>query len=153
MAGYSGTPLLKKLGIKDGFRMLVLNAPRDYFELLGPLPTGVQVVSTPKGPLEFIHFFTQNRKEYEKRLEELKGAIAPSGIIWVSWPKTASQVPTDVTEKVVRDYALKTGLVDIKVCAVDDTWSGLKFVIPVKKRKKGKTAQGAKSEKNSPETA
>lgn len=129
-----GTPLLKNLGLKADFRMLILNAPRDYFELLGPLPAGVQVVSIPKGPLEFIHFFTQNRREYEKRLEELKGILAPSGMIWVSWPQAASEVPTDMTEDVVRDHALKIGLVDVKVCAVDNIWSGLKLIIPVKKR-------------------
>lgn len=136
MAGYSGTPLLKKLGIKDGYRMAVLNAPKGYFKLLGKLPMGVQILSSSKGPLDFIHFFIKDRKEYEKRLGDLKQAIAPNGMIWVSWPKAASKVPTDGTEKVVRDYALKTGLVDIKVCAVDETWSGLKLVIPIKNRKK-----------------
>ncbi|HJT23002.1 MAG TPA: DUF3052 domain-containing protein [bacterium] len=135
MAGYSGTPLLKKLGIKDGFRLAVLNAPPDYFKLLGPLPPGVQPLSSPKGPLDFIHFFTKDRRDYEKRLKDLKKSIVLTGMIWVSWPKRTSKIPTDVTEKVVRDYALKTGLVDIKVCAIDETWSGLKFVIPVKSRK------------------
>jgi hypothetical protein len=136
LAGYSQTPLLKKLGIKGEFRMAVLNAPQDYFKWLGQLPPGVQVVSFPKGEMDFIHFFTKNRKEYEKRLVDFKKAVAQDGMIWVSWPKAASKVPTDVTEKVVREYALKISLVDIKVCAVDETWSGLKLVIPVKDRKK-----------------
>ncbi len=134
MAGYSGTPLLKKLGIKDGYRMSVLNAPSNYFKLLGKLPQGVQILSSPKNPMDFIHFFAQDRKDYGKRLKELKKALGSDGMIGVSWPKAASKVPTNVTEKVVRDRALKTGLVDIKVCAVDDTWSGLKLVIPVKNR-------------------
>jgi hypothetical protein len=136
MAGYSGTPLLKKLGIKEGFRIAVLNPPKDYFKLLGRLPLGVKVVPAPKGPMDFIHYFAQNRTEYEKKLPGLKKTMTQDGMIWVSWPKAASKVPTDVTEKVVRDFALKTGLVDIKVCAVDETWSGLKLVIPVKDRKK-----------------
>ncbi len=136
LAGYSVTPLLKKLGIKEAFKVHVVNAPGNYFELLGKLPPGVQVVRPAKGPMDFIHFFTQDRKEYEKRLPGLKKVLAQDGMIWVSWPKAASKVPTDVTETVVRNYGLHTGLVDIKVCAVDDTWSGLKFVIPVKDRKR-----------------
>lgn len=136
MAGYSGTPLLQKLGIKDGFRIFVENAPPDYFKILGPLPPMVQKAASPKAPLDFIHFFTQDRAEYEKRLKELKKTMADDGMIWVSWPKAASKVPTDVTENVVRGYGIKIGLVDIKVCAVDETWSGLKFVIPVKERGK-----------------
>jgi hypothetical protein len=134
-AGYSGTPLLKKLGIKSGFKMMWLNAPSHYPQLLGKLPEGAQVFSRPQTPLDFIHFFPRNRKEYEQRLPEMKKSLAPDGMIWVSWPKAASKVPTDVTEKLVRGYALKIGLVDIKVCAVDETWSGLKMVIPVKDRK------------------
>lgn len=135
MAGYSETPLVKKLGLKEGFRVAVVNAPKDYFQLLGQLPPGIQIVSIPKGTLDFIHFFTQDRKDYEKRLKSLKKTMAQDGMIWVSWPKAASKVPTDVTENVVRNHASKIGLVDIKVCAVDDIWSGLKLVIPVKDRK------------------
>lgn len=135
MAGYSGTPLVKKLGIKEGFRMAVINPPADYYKLLGKLPEDVQVSPTPRAPLDFVHFFTKDRKEYEKRLVILKKTIASNGMVWVSWPKAAAKADTDVTENVVRNYALKIGLVDIKVCAVDDTWSGLKLVIPVKDRK------------------
>jgi hypothetical protein len=134
-AGYSGTPLLKKLGIKPGFKMMWVNAPGHYPQLLGKLPEAVQVVSRPETLVNFIHFFPRDRKEYEKRLPELKKSLASDGMIWVSWPKAVSEIPTDVTEKLVRGYALKIGLVDIKVCAVDETWSGLKMVIPVKDRK------------------
>jgi len=134
MAGYSGTPLIKKLGIKEGFRMAVFNPPEGYLKLLGKLPLGVEMTPSLKHPLDFIHYFAPNRADYEKSLPSLKKALALNGMIWVSWPKAASKVPTDVTEKVVRDFALKTGLVDIKVCAVDETWSGLKLVIPVKDR-------------------
>src|SRR5215472_14293950 len=136
MAGYSGTPLLQKLGIKEGFRMTVLNPPKDYERLLGKLPSAVQKVKPAQKPLNFIHFFTKDRTEFEKQLGILKKVLAPDGMIWVSWPKAASKVATDVTENIIRDYALKIGLVDIKVCAVDETWSGLKLVIPVKDRKK-----------------
>src|ERR1041385_1751404 len=135
MAGYSKRALRDKLGVKDGFKIAVLNPPRNYFKLLGPLAPGVKVLPQPKAPLDFIHFFTQNRKEYEKRLGRLKKTLVPNGMIWVSWPKAAAKIATDMNEKVVRDFALKSGLVDIKVCAVDDIWSGLKLVIPVKDRK------------------
>jgi hypothetical protein len=126
---------LKKLGIKPGFKMIWVQAPDHYAELLGKLPEGAQALSNLQAPLDFIHLFAQDRKDYERRLPQLKKALAPNGMIWVSWPKAASKVRTDVTEKVVRDYALKCGLVDIKVCAVDETWSGVKMVIPVKDRK------------------
>lgn len=135
MAGYSGTPLIKKLGLKSGFQLIAINAPKNYFELLGKLPTGIKVVSILRSPLDFIHFFAQDRMKYERQLPKLKKALAQSGMIWVSWPKVSSKIPTDVTEKVVRDTALKNGLVDVKICAVDEIWSGLKLVIPLKDRK------------------
>ncbi len=135
MAGYSGTPLIQKLGLKRGFQLLVIHAPKDYFKWLGKLPEDTKVVSGFQKQLDFIHFFAQNRSEYEKQLPKLKKALAQDGMIWVSWSKIASKVPTDVTEKVVRDTALRNGLVDVKVCAVDRTWSGLKFVIALKDRK------------------
>jgi hypothetical protein len=136
MAVYSKTPLLQKLGLKPGFKVCFINAPKGYAKSLGPLPPDAQVLATPKAPLDFIHGFFDSRDEYEKRLPGLKKVLAPAGMIWVSWPKAASEVPTDLTESGVRDFGLKTGLVDIKVCAVDEIWSGLKFVIPVKDRKK-----------------
>jgi hypothetical protein len=135
MAGYSGTPLLKKLGIKRGFRMAVVNPPANYFQLLGPLPEPVEVLKKSAPGMDFIHLFVKEHGEYEKALPGLQKNLAPNGMIWVSWPKAASKVPTNLNDRVVRDFALKRGLVDIKVCAVDETWSGLKFVIPVKDRK------------------
>ncbi|WP_419698393.1 DUF3052 family protein [Mucilaginibacter sp. NFX135] len=135
MAGYSGTPLAKKLGIKSGFRIKLINAPNHYMDLFTDLPPELYFDDTADIPKDFIHFFTQNKDELLIRLPLLKGQIKQDGMIWVSWPKKASKVITDVTEDLVRDTALKNGLVDIKVCAVDETWSGLKLVIPVKDRK------------------
>src|ERR1700722_15289596 len=136
MAGYSKTPLIQKLGIKPGFKVCFLNAPSDYAKSLGPLPPDVQTVAIPKAPMDFIQGFFKDKKSYEKSLLELKKTLAPSGMIWVCWFKIASKVPTDLTEMDVRQFGLRRGLVDIKVCAVDDIWSGLKFVIPVKNRRK-----------------
>ena|SRR5579859_3489930 len=134
MAGYSKRALVDKLGLKPGFRMTLVNPPTDYFKMLAPLPPGIQILNKATQDMDFIHFFTSSRGEYEKKLPGLKKSLKPNGMIWASWPKAASNVATDVTEKVVRDFALKNGLVDIKVCAVDETWSGLKLVIPVKNR-------------------
>jgi hypothetical protein len=133
MAGYSPKPLLQKLGIKSGIKILVINAPEQYWKDLGPLPTGVE---KSEKLADFIHFFSKDKTEYQKRLPEFKKRLKPTGMLWVSWPKKASKVATNLDEKEVRDFALKNGLVDIKVCAVDETWSGLKLVIPVKDRKK-----------------
>lgn len=135
MTGYSGTPLAKKLGIKPGFRIKLINAPHHYMELFTDLPPNLYFDDTPVSQKDFIHFFTLNKDELLIRLPLLKGQIKSEGMIWISWPKKASKVITDVTEDLVRDTALKSGLVDIKVCAVDETWSGLKLVIPVKDRK------------------
>ena len=133
-AGYSGTPLAKKLGIKDGFKIQVINAPEYYFELFADMPGNVTVLTDKKTKKNFIHYFTKQAKELHKDIASLKAGIEQDGMIWVSWPKKASKVETDITEDVVRDIALKNGLVDIKVCAVDEVWSGLKLVIPVKER-------------------
>ena len=135
MAGYSKTPLIQKLGIKPGFRVCFLNAPPDYAKSLH-LPLGVEPLAHPKLPMDFIQGFFKDKKTYEKSLPGLKKVLAPNGMIWVCWPKAASKVPTDLTESGVRNFGLKSGLVDIKVCAVDEIWSGLKFVIPVKDRGK-----------------
>ena len=135
MTGYSGTPLAKKLGIKPGFSIKLINTPGHYMELFTDLPSELYFDNTSAPQKDFIHFFTLNKDELLIRLPLLKGQIKPDGIIWVSWPKKASKVITDVTENLVRDTALKSGLVDIKICAVDETWSGLKLVIPVKDRK------------------
>lgn len=139
MAGYSKRSLADKLGIKKGFKTAVLNPPKNYFELLSPLPKTVHFLRKPSRGMNLIHFFTGSRSEYEKKLVRLKKTLLQDGALWVSWPKAASKVPTDMTENVVRGFALKNGLVDIKVCAVNDVWSGLKLVIPVKDRKKAGT--------------
>ena len=136
MAGYSGTPLLKKLGIKPGHVVLALNEPGDYWKWLSPLPEGV--VAKEKlgtGVHDFIHLFVKEKKAYEKEVLRCRKSLKQDGMIWVSWPKKSSGVVTDITEDVIRNFALKNSLVDIKVCAVDDVWSGLKLVIPVKDRK------------------
>jgi hypothetical protein len=133
-AGYSGTPLAKKLGIREGFVIRLINAPAYYFDLFTDLPQQISIQTGNKTEKDFIHFFTKDENEYTRLLPALKNEIKPHGMIWVSWPKKTSKVVTDVTEDLVRNYALKTGLVDIKVCAVDETWSGLKLVIPVKDR-------------------
>ena len=128
--GYSGTPLPNKLGIKDGGNSAILNAPPGYAKTLG-----VKAASELKSDLDFIQFFTKSRAELEKQLPRLRKSIKPDGMIWISWPKKSSKVPTDITEDIIRDTALALKLVDVKVCAVDETWSGLKLVIPVKDRK------------------
>lgn len=133
-AGYSQRSLVEKLGIKAGMRIAILNAPRGYRTTLGKLPSGVTVASTARGALPFIQFFTVDRALFERQLPALLRALAPDGALWVSWPKKASGVPTDITEDVIRAVALPTGLVDVKVAAVDDVWSGLKLVRRLKNR-------------------
>ncbi|MGZ3751430.1 MAG: DUF3052 family protein [Mucilaginibacter sp.] len=133
-AGYSGTPLAKKLGIKEGFHIGLINTPEYYIRLFTDLPANLYFEDADDIKTDFIHFFTKSKDEYMSFLPELKNRIKPNGMIWVSWPKKASKVQTDITEEIIRNFAIKTGLVDIKVCAVDDTWSGLKLVIPVKDR-------------------
>ena len=135
MANYSGTPLLRKLGIKPGFRVFACDAPEHYLDLLGPLPAGASVVDRPAGEIHMVHYFTTRAKPLATRLETYMGLIVPDGMIWVSWPKKASKVPTDVAEDVIRSAALPLGLVDVKVCAVDEVWSGLKLVIRLTNRK------------------
>jgi hypothetical protein len=133
-AGYSGTPLAKKLGIKEGFHISLVNAPEYYMELFTDLPGNLYFNDKKNDKIDFIHFFTKSKDEYEALLSDLRDRIKPNGMIWISWPKKASKVVTDITEDIIRNFALRSGLVDIKVCAVDDTWSGLKLVIPVKDR-------------------
>ncbi|MDB5130983.1 MAG: hypothetical protein JWR02_732 [Mucilaginibacter sp.] len=133
-AGYSSTPLAKKLGIKSGFKIGLINIPGNYFDLFTDLPADIQITDDIKLKKDLIHFFTKSESEFTIMLPGLKSQIKPNGIIWVSWPKKASKVVTDITEDTIRNYALKIGLVDIKVCAVDETWSGLKLVIPVTER-------------------
>jgi len=134
LSGYSGTPLAKKLGIKEGFTISVFHQPEYYFQLFTDLPVNIKLVTNEKLKKDFIHYFVKEEKQLLKDISKLKGQIEQNGIIWISWPKKASKVATDVTEDVVRTIALKNGLVDIKVCAVDEVWSALKLVIPVKDR-------------------
>ena len=127
MAGYSGTPLIKKLGIKEGFRLRLVDAPENYTELLGPLHLGVE--ENTKENCHFIHGFFKERADLETALPALMREINRDGMIWISWPKKASMVPTTITEDTIREIALPLGLVDVKVCAVDEIWSGLKLMI------------------------
>lgn len=129
MAGYSGTPLVRKLGIKSDFVLSVINPPDDYSQLVSPLPDGVTIQSIATGELDLAHIFTTSRSELYGEVRRMRDLIKQDGMIWVSWPKKASKVTTDVTEDVVREIALPLGLVDVKVCAVDEIWSGLKLVI------------------------
>ncbi|MFN6964505.1 MAG: DUF3052 domain-containing protein [Pyrinomonadaceae bacterium] len=128
-AGYSGTPLAKKLGIKQGSSVATVNAPSNYRQLVEPLPAGVTLTSGPRAGVDIIHLFTNSRDDLARRLAEYRGVIRQDGSIWVSWYKRAAKLPTEITEDVVRDIALPLGLVDVKVCAVDEKWSGLKLVI------------------------
>ena len=128
MAVYSARSLVEKLGIKPGTRIAIVNAPRGYSKTLGKLPAGVTVANVARGTVPFIHFFVVERTVLEKRLPALLRALAPAGALWISWPKKASGVATDITEDVVRAVALPTGLVDVKVAAIDEVWSGLKLV-------------------------
>lgn len=128
-AGYSGTPLPKKLGITAGARVAFPGAPDGFSALLGDLPDGVSVRRQVRGPLDVIVFFTRSRKELTARLPRLRAALEPAGGLWIAWPKRASGVATDVTEDVVRELGLAAKLVDNKVCAIDATWSGLRLVI------------------------
>lgn len=127
-AGYSGTPLAKKLGIKEGHVVALLNGPDHFEELVAPLPPSVTTRTSARGKADVVLLFTKSRSEFERRLDSLGRMIYPNAMIWVCWPKKASKVPTDMTEDVVRAVALPTGLVDVKVCAIDATWSGLKVV-------------------------
>jgi hypothetical protein len=129
MAGYSGTPLATKLGIKDGHRVGLLNAPDGFVALLDPLPPDVELVAGVRSRRDVVVAFVRRRSEIESKLTAMTRAIFPDGAIWIAWPKRTSKVPTSITEDVVREVALPTGLVDNKVCAIDDTWSGLRLVV------------------------
>lgn len=127
MAGYSGTPLIKKLGIKEGMVASFRHAPDHYLDLLGELPVGVDPQAN--GEISFTHAFYYERAVFEKELPQLMGQMARDGMVWISWPKKASKVPTTMSEDIIREVALPMGLVDVKVCAVDEVWSGLKLMI------------------------
>lgn len=129
MAGYSGTPLVQKLGIRSGERILALGAPAGYAEWLTGLPAGVTITSQGRGKLAFVHLFATRRTQLRQQIVRVRPRLGDAAIFWVSWPKKSAHVPTDVTEDVIREIALPLGLVDTKVCAVDDVWSGLKLMI------------------------
>jgi len=128
-AGYSGTPLAKKLGIKAGFKLLPVNPPADYLKLLEPLPENVLLLDSADADVDLAHLFTNRRDELFDQLAKLRNVIKQDGTIWVSWYKKAAKLPTEITEENIREGAFPLGLVDVKVCAVDDKWSGLKLVI------------------------
>ncbi len=134
LAGYSGTPLAKKLGIKPGVKVRLINEPKHYVELFTDLPGDIDLNDDLTVSMDLIHYFTKDQAEFKMLLPQLMSQIKPNGIIWVSWPKKSSKVLTDITEDIIRNYAISIGLVDVKVCAVDEVWSGLKLVIPVKNR-------------------
>ena len=133
-AGYSGTPLSKKLGFKSGFKIRLINEPDYYFKLFPNLLTDLVILEDPGIKKDIIHYFTKEISELERDIMLLKVEIEQNGSIWISWPKKSSKVATNVTEDLIRNLALTSGLVDVKVCAVDEIWSALKLVIPVKDR-------------------
>jgi len=135
MTGYSGTPLTQKLGIKPAMNVIVINEPANYRKLLGRGADGLEFSDRIGSGSSFVHFFTTRRSELEKQLNRLRMKIPDTGTVWVSWPKKSSGVATDVTEDVIRAVALPLGFVDIKVCAIDQTWSGLKLMIRRTNRK------------------
>lgn len=137
MPGYSGTPLPKKLGIKDGYRVALIGMPAEVRTELRVALAKCRVAKAAAAPLDFISLFSKSRAELERDMTRAAEALAPTGMLWISWPKKSSGVATDLTENVIRETGLAIGLVDVKVCAVTDVWSGLKFVIPVKDRPKG----------------
>lgn len=139
MAGYSQRSLADKLGIKEGHTVVIINAPENYEKTLNiedRFVTVLRATNSKTTGCDVIHFFTKSRLEFEKQLTILQKFIKQNGMIWVSWPKKSSGVKTDLDENIIREYALAKGLVDVKVCAVDEIWSGLKLVIPLKDRRK-----------------
>ena len=129
MAGYSATPLIKKLGLQSGMKLYLVNAPADYYEWIAPVPENINIVSRMTAGLDMVHVFSTDAAQLMKVLQQTRNRLKPDGMIWVSWPKKAAKVATDITEDTIRTIALPMGLVDIKVCAVTEVWSGLKLVI------------------------
>lgn len=129
MTGYSGTPLAAKLGIKAGMVMRAVHAPKGYRELLAPLPDGARLTTGMRGRADIVHHFADRRSELATALRAYRKRLSAEIPVWVSWPKKSARVPTDITEDTIREVALPLGFVDIKVCAVSDTWSGLKLTV------------------------
>lgn len=127
-AGYSATPLPRKLGVKPQSTLAVVDDPGQFLRLLAPLPDGVEIRTSARGSADVVVFFTRERRELERRIESLARMVFPDGGVWVCWPKRASKVPTDMTGDAVRAVVLPLGLVDVKVAAIDETWSGLRIV-------------------------
>lgn len=134
MAGYSGTPLPQKLGIKSGARVALVRAPDGFEKALRPLPANVTLRDQARGAQDVVVFFVTRRAELERRFATLARAVAPAGGLWIAWPKKTAYVATDLSENLVRELGLDNGLVDNKVCAVDEIWSGLRFVYRLKDR-------------------
>jgi hypothetical protein len=135
MAGYSGTPLVKKLGIKEGFRIAFVGAPPNFDQELDVLPEDVKKIANPKNNIDFVLLFTKSAGELRKNFSRYARTLAPNGMLWICWPKKSSGVATDLNENVVREIGLAAGMVDVKVCAVTEIWSGLKFVYRLEDRK------------------
>jgi hypothetical protein len=134
-SGYSGTALEKKLGIKNNFKIKLVNPPENYFDLFENLPADIKILKDQKTKKDFIHYFTKSGLQLKRDIALLKNEIAPNGMIWISWPKKSAKIETDLNENIIRNIALEAGLVDVKVCAVNEVWSGLKLVIRLKDRK------------------
>ncbi len=131
---YSSTPLVKKLGIKQGSKIFIVNAPKEYFNWLAPLPENMDVKSRASAELDFIHLFVKDQKTFKLEFMKAMKNLKKDGMLWVSWPKKSSKIESNLDENIIRDFGLEKGLVDVKVCAVDETWSGLKFVVRLKDR-------------------
>jgi len=142
-SGYSGTPLAKKLSLKDGMRVWRDGMPERVAEEIAAIGLQLRLLDAPEAPIDAAHVFVTARSDLEAKLEQLMPLLDPAGMIWVSWPKKASKVPTDITEDTIRDICLPMGLIDVKVCAVDAIWSGLKLVIRRENRGVGRQAPAA----------
>jgi len=149
-AGYSGTPLVRKLGFRAGSRVYLIHPPRGYRELLGSDAGEIEFSESLRGPYEFVHLFVTRRSELVERLDRLRERVLDQGVVWVSWPKKTAGIATDVTDHVIREVALPLGFVDVKVCAVDQVWSGLKLVVRLSERKAG--VRGRRSGKSRAES-
>jgi hypothetical protein len=135
MAGYSGTPLVKKLGFKSGFRVAFVNAPREFASDLGDLPDDIQILNDNlRSPLDLVVLFVTSQRAMNSGFPKLAKKLANNGMLWVSWPKKSSGVATDLNENIIRSIGLDAGLVDVKVCAINEVWSGLKFVYRLRDR-------------------